>query len=55
MADVAEVERVFRRYFMTGPVLEDWCACMKKTKNRASMAMPPHAAMRWSFRSMSGV
>jgi SnoaL-like domain len=24
MADRAEVEREFRRYFMTGPVLEDW-------------------------------
>jgi hypothetical protein len=24
MADVAEVEREFRRYFMTGPVHEDW-------------------------------
>jgi hypothetical protein len=26
MADVEEVEREFRRYFMTGPVLEDWQA-----------------------------
>jgi hypothetical protein len=26
---------------------------MKKTKNRASMAIPPHAAMRWSLRSMT--
>jgi hypothetical protein len=26
MADVEEVEREFRRYFMTGPVLEDWHA-----------------------------
>src|ERR1700712_5879844 len=26
MPDVAEVEREFRRYFMTGPVLEDWHA-----------------------------
>jgi hypothetical protein len=26
MADVEEVEREFRRYFMTGPVLEDWDA-----------------------------
>ncbi|WP_238963449.1 nuclear transport factor 2 family protein [Mycobacterium paraintracellulare] len=25
-ADVEEVEREFRRYFMTGPVLEDWQA-----------------------------
>ncbi len=25
-ADVEEVEREFRRYFMTGPVLEDWHA-----------------------------
>jgi hypothetical protein len=24
VADAAEVEREFRRYFMTGPVLEDW-------------------------------
>ncbi|MCW2514431.1 MAG: hypothetical protein JWR11_3473 [Mycobacterium sp.] len=24
MADASEVEREFRRYFMTGPVLEDW-------------------------------
>ena len=24
MPDIAEVEREFRRYFMTGPVLEDW-------------------------------
>jgi ketosteroid isomerase-like protein len=26
MADVAEVEREFRHYCMTGPVLEDWQA-----------------------------
>jgi ketosteroid isomerase-like protein len=26
MTDRAEVEREFRRYFMTGPVLEDWAA-----------------------------
>ena len=26
MPDTAEVEREFRRYFMTGPVLEDWQA-----------------------------
>ncbi|MDT5110708.1 MAG: hypothetical protein QOE20_2598, partial [Mycobacterium sp.] len=26
MADIEEVEREFRRYFMTGPVLEDWAA-----------------------------
>jgi hypothetical protein len=26
MSDLAEVEREFRRYFMTGPVLEDWAA-----------------------------
>ncbi|WP_459979887.1 Cif family virulence factor, partial [Mycobacterium avium] len=24
MADIEEVEREFRRYFMTGPVMEDW-------------------------------
>jgi SnoaL-like domain len=26
MADITEVEREFRHYFMTGPVLEDWHA-----------------------------
>ncbi|MFF3573346.1 nuclear transport factor 2 family protein [Nocardia jiangxiensis] len=26
MTDYAEVEREFKRYFMTGPVLEDWTA-----------------------------
>jgi hypothetical protein len=26
MPEIAEVEREFRRYFMTGPVLEDWHA-----------------------------
>lgn len=26
MSDRAQVEREFRRYFMTGPVLEDWAA-----------------------------
>jgi hypothetical protein len=26
MSDIVEVEREFRRYFMTGPVLEDWQA-----------------------------
>jgi hypothetical protein len=26
MPEIAEVEREFRRYFMTGPVLEDWQA-----------------------------
>jgi hypothetical protein len=25
-ADIEEVEREFRRYFMTGPVLDDWAA-----------------------------
>jgi hypothetical protein len=26
---------------------------IKNTKNSASMTIPPHAAMRWSFRSMA--
>ena len=26
---------------------------MKKMKNRRSMTIPPHAAMRWSLRSMA--